>query len=476
MSPLPLDLSVAEIGTALRCGQLSSVALVDSALARIAAYDGHLQAFIRVDASRALETARQADLELAGGHDRGPLHGVPYAVKDICDVAGEPTSCNSRVRADHMAQADCTIVERMRKAGAILLGKLNLSEFCTGGLGEEWTHPPPRNPWNTARITGGSSSGAAVAVAARFVRLSIGTDSGGSLRLPAAYCGGVGLKPTFGRVSRKGVFPLSESLDHCGPLARSVEDAAIGLQAIAGFDPADPFSSDVPVGDYIGSLRFGVRGLRIAVPADHFGLIDHLDPAVVAAIDGARHALAEAGAIITPVSLPDLGTFRAAGMAIMLAEAFALHRDDLRTRLSSYSRETAERFLLGAGVSDADLVQARRHRRMLTQSVDRIFQACDVILTASAVGGAGLIGSMGDMMTTPRRIPLLPFNVTGHPAIHVPMSTDSNGLPVGVQLVSARFAEETLLRAASFVEACGAWPRIALPDLDEGRGRALTRT
>ncbi|HEY5754647.1 MAG TPA: amidase [Steroidobacter sp.] len=467
MSPAPFDLSISEMGAALRGGRLSSATLVESALSRIADYDSHLKAFIRVDAPGALQAAHQADRELANGYDRGPLHGVPYAIKDICDVAGEPTTCNSRVRAGHVAQSDSTVVERMRTAGAILLGKLNLTEFCTGGPGDEWPHPPPRNPWNTAHITGGSSSGAGVAVAARYIRLAIGTDSGGSLRLPAAYCGGVGFKPTFGRVSHKGIFPLSESLDHCGPLARSVEDAAIGLQAIAGFDPADRLSSNVPVGDYIGSLRLGVRGLRIGIPADHFNLIDHLDPAVAASLDRTRCSLADAGAIVTTVSLPDLGAFRAAGMAIMLAEAFAVHREDLRTRLTSYSQETAQRFLQGAGVSQADLTYAWRHRRRLTQSIDRIFQSCDVILTASTVSGAGMIGSMGDMMATPRRIALLPFNVTGHPAIHVPMSTDSSGLPVGVQLVSARFAEETLLRAASFVEACGAWPRIAFPALDK---------
>lgn len=466
MSAAPFDLSVAEMGAALRAGRVNSVTLVESALSRIATYDTHLKAFIRVDAPNALQAAHQADRELAHGYDRGPLHGVPYAIKDICDVAGTPTTCNSRVRADHVAQSDGTVVERMRTAGAILLGKLNLTEFCTGGTGDEWPHPPPLNPWNTTRITGGSSSGAGVAVAARFIRLAIGTDSGGSLRLPAAYCGGVGFKPTFGRVSHKGIFPLSESLDHCGPLARSVEDAAIGLQAIAGFDPADPLSSDVPVGDYIGSLRLGVRGLRIGMPADHFGLVNHLDPEIATSLDRARRSLIDAGAIVTTVSLPDLGAFRAAGMAIMLAEAFAVHRKDLRIQLASYSQETAQRFVLGAGVTPADLTQAWRHRRLLTQSIDRIFQTCDVILTASAVSGAGMIGSMGDMMATPRQIPLLPFNVTGHPAIHVPMSTDSKGLPVGVQLVSARFAEETLLRAASFVEACGAWPRIAFPALE----------
>lgn len=465
MNSSPFELSAQEAGAALRAGRLTSEALTEACLERISAYDGGLNAFVKVFAAPARAAARVADAELRAGIDRGPLHGLPYAVKDLLDVAGEPTTCNSHTRAGHVATSDSTVVRRLRDGGAILIGKLNLHEFGTGGSGEGMPHPPARNPWATDRVTGGSSSGSGVAVAARFLRLTIGTDSGGSLRLPGAYCGAVGLKPTYGRVSRRGAFPLSHSLDHVGPLARSVEEAALLLQAIAGFDAGDPASADQPTDDYLADLKQGALGLRVGIPVGHFGLADSFDPAVEAALDAATRALSIGGAVVVPVELPDLEAFRATGMAIMLAEAFAVHRDGLATQLASYAPETAERFLLGAGITDVDLVHALRSQHLLSDRVDAAMADCDVLLTASAIGGAGLLAEREGMMATPRLIPSLPFSVTGHPAIHVPTSVDARGLPVGLQIVGRKFGEATLLRAAFFIEACSGWRDVALPEL-----------
>ncbi|MDQ0512888.1 amidase [Ancylobacter amanitiformis] len=458
-------LSIAELGSGLRARRFTAEQLARHQLARIAAHDGTLAAFVRVCGERALREARAADRDFAGGVDRGPLQGIPYAVKDLFDSAGMPTGCNSRLRSNHIAREDSAAVARMSDGGAVLLGKLQLQEFATGGMGPDSPNPPSRNPWHPGHATGGSSSGAGVAVSAGFVRIALATDTGGSIRQPAAYCGAVGLKPTYGRVSRRGVFPLSHSMDHCGPITRSVEDAALALQVLAGFDPHDPASADVPAADYAAPLRAGVAGLRIGVPPGHMGLEPRFDPAVAASLAQATNALARGGAVVSRVALPDYDAFYASGMAIMLAEAYCVHQSDLQAHLPLYAAKTAERLLLGAAVTGADLVQAFRVRRRLTEALDTIFDGVDAILTASAIHGAPPLDGGDNMLAVPFQIPALPFNLTGHPALHVPTGRDGRGLPIGVQLIGPRFSEATLLRIAAVLEAASGWKEIPLPAL-----------
>nr|WP_246573870.1 amidase [Chelatococcus asaccharovorans] len=455
------ELSIAEVGTKLRSGELTSEALTRHALSRIDQHDPQVRAFVCLTRDLAIAQARSADDELRRGKVRGAMHGVPYALKDLFNVAGVPTTCNSRLREGFVPTTDSAVFERMSESGAVLLGKVHMQEFATGGTGPDLPYPPPRNPWNREHITGGSSSGAAAAVAAGFVRLAIGSDTGGSIRQPAAYCGIVGLKPTYGRVSPRGAFPLSFSLDHCGPMARSVEDAAIALEVLT-----DDTGIDRPANDCRGALSAGVAGLRIGIPAGHMGLESSFDPEVAGSMEATTEALRRAGAHISAIALPDYDAFFASNTAIMLAEAFALHQHDLRTKLSSYAENTAHRLLLGAAVSGPDLVQAFRLRRSLTEQLDSLFNTHDVILTASAISGAPHLQRANDFFSTPMQIPALPFNLTGHPAIHVPTTMDGLGLPVGLQLIASRHAEAVLLRCAFFIEQESGWGEQDLPELD----------
>ena len=260
------DLSIAEMGRALRAGAVTSEQLTRDALGRIATRNVTLHAFVLLTADRALADAVRADFELQAGQDRGPLHGIPYALKDIYDTAGIRTTCHSKLRLDHVPDYDSVVASRLAEAGGVLLGKLATHEFALGGPSFDLPFPPARNPWNPDHVTGGSSSGSATAVASRMVRMAMGSDTGGSIRGPAAWCGLVGIKPTYGRVSRRGVFPLSWTLDHCGPLSRDVEDSAITLQILAGHDALDAASADVPVPNYRADLDKGVAGLRIGIP------------------------------------------------------------------------------------------------------------------------------------------------------------------------------------------------------------------
>ncbi len=264
----PAPASIAESGRALRSGATTSVQLTEQALARIAARNPALDAFVLLTEERAMADARRADAELAAGTDRGPFHGIPHALKDIYATKGIRTTCHSKLRLDVVPEADSVVAERFAEGGAVLLGKLATHEFAIGGPSFDLPFPPARNPWNREHIPGGSSSGSAAAVASGMMRMAMGSDTGGSIRGPAGYCGIVGLKPTYGRVSRRGVFPLSFTLDHCGPLAASVEDAAIALQVIAGFDPLDLACVDLPVPDYRAGLGAGVKGLRIGIPGN----------------------------------------------------------------------------------------------------------------------------------------------------------------------------------------------------------------
>jgi aspartyl-tRNA(Asn)/glutamyl-tRNA(Gln) amidotransferase subunit A len=452
-APLP---TLAEAGRKIAAGELSPVALTKAALARAEALNPKLDAFIEITAGRARAAAQRAEREIAGGRRRGPLHGIPYGLKDIYDAAGLRTTAHSRLLLDNIATADAETTARLEAAGMILIGKLATHEFATGGPAWDLPFPPARNPWNTAHFTGGSSSGSGAAVAAGIVSLAMGSDTGGSIRLPAAYCGTVGLKPTYGRVSRRGVAPLCYSLDTAGPLTWTVEDAALALQALAGHDPRDPGSADLPVPDYRAALRDGVRSMRIGY-CSAFSRDGEVGPEQISALDQAAQTLAGLGAEVTEVALPPNAQFQACARTISHSESFAIHAQDLRKRPEMYARVTRERLMLGGLLTATQYVQAQRLRRILTRKVDALFESVDVLLTAIIPGAAPVLEETDDGPWR-RQQPLASvFNVTGHPAMAQPCGLAANGLPLSVQFVGRAFDEATLLRVGHAYEQAAGW-------------------
>jgi aspartyl-tRNA(Asn)/glutamyl-tRNA(Gln) amidotransferase subunit A len=452
------DLSIAQAGAQLRAGTLTSTALTEHALRRIGALDPALNAFVLVTRERALADAARADRELKSGVDKGPLHGIPYALKDIYETAGIRTTCHSKLYVDHVPAADCVVETKLKAGGAVLLGKLATHEFAIGGPSFDLPFPPARNPWNRDHFTGGSSSGSGAAVAAGLTRMAMGSDTGGSIRGPAAYCGIVGVKPTYGRVSRRGVFPLSYTLDHCGPLSRTVEDTALTMQVVAGHDPADPASADVPVPDFCAELGQDLAGLRIAYPRKFFLGADGISPEVIAALDAAAATIGKLGARVEEVELPDFDVFNACGRVILLAEAYALHEQDLQKRPLDYARFTYQRMMPGATLTAADLVQAFRLRRELTHIVNgEVLATHDAIITANALMPAPRFEDFPPDASVKNPVHTMPFNVTGNPVLAMPIGFAKNGLPLGMQIVGRAFDETRMLRIGAAYEAATQW-------------------
>jgi aspartyl-tRNA(Asn)/glutamyl-tRNA(Gln) amidotransferase subunit A len=454
MSETPADLSVREAGRRLRTGQLTAVALVDAVLERIAAEDGALASFVTVTPEHARARAREADADFAAGIDRGPLQGIPYGLKDIYDTAGIRTTCHSKLFEHHVPERSSVCAEKLDEAGGVLVGKLATHEFAFGGPSFDLPFPPARNPWNLEHMPGGSSSGSGAAVAAGFLRVAMGSDTGGSIRGPAAFCGVAGLKATYGRVSRRGVFPLSYTLDHCGPLARTVEDAAVALQAVAGYDPADPASADVPVDDYLAGLDDGVQGVRIGLVSNFYEGPDAATPEIVAAIEAMAARLRDAGAVVEPVELPDFELFNACGRLILLSEAFAIHETDLQSRPQDYARLTMERIAIGGYIRSADYIQALRLRRELATAVNGdVLQRHDALLAPAALGTAPRFADL-PKVGLPHRWPMrtMAFNVTGNPALSVCTGFAADGLPLSMQIVGRPFDEAMVLRIGHAAE------------------------
>jgi aspartyl-tRNA(Asn)/glutamyl-tRNA(Gln) amidotransferase subunit A len=450
------ELSIADAGRKLRDGSITSIALTEDALARINAIDPALNSFITVTADRARADAAAADANFAKGIDNGPMQGVPYALKDIYDTARIRSTCHSKLRKDNVPTADSVVERKFKAQGAVLLGKLATHEFALGGPSFDLPFPPARNPWNPEHIPGGSSSGSGAAVAAGLVRMAMGSDTGGSIRGPAAYCGTVGLKPTYGLVSRRGVFPLSTTLDHCGPLSWTVEDSAIALQVIAGYDPLDPASVDLPVPNFVDGLGQGVEGLRIGLPRHFFAEAQDVSVEVVSAIDRAAETLEKLGAVVEQITLPDYELFNACGRVIMYSEAFAIHEQDYQTRPLDFGLLTYLRMTLGAFVTAADLHQAMRLRRELSLAVNLQFKTYDALITASALVPAPAFADIDP--NTPPNLPVqtMPFNVTGNPAMSIPTGFSVSGLPLSMQIVGRAFDERTVLRiGAAFESATG---------------------
>ena len=440
---------------AIAARKLSPVELTVALLERIGRLDPTLHAFIRLDAEAAMAAARAAEAEVVAGRLRGPLHGVPVGIKDIIDVAGLPTTCHSKILVDNIAAADAVCVARLRGAGAIVLGKLSTHEFAIGGPSFDLPFPPARNPWNPDHHPGGSSSGSGAGVAAGLFPLALGSDTGGSVRNPASACGIVGLKPTYGLVSRRGVFPLSFTLDHVGPLTRSVADNSLLLDVIAGHDPLDPGSSAASPGHYAASLERGVRGLRIGF-IRHFHETDlPADPEVAAGLENVVRTLQSEGAEIRDVRLPTLGEFGAVNRIILQSEAWAIHGPWLRDRPGDYGRLARRRLLPGAFIGAGDYVQAQRRRLEMIAAVEDALREVDVLLCASAMDPPSRIEDAAETERTYPRQARTPFNVTGHPALAMMAGLSRGGLPLSVQFVAPYFAEATLFRAAR------AWERAA---------------
>jgi aspartyl-tRNA(Asn)/glutamyl-tRNA(Gln) amidotransferase subunit A len=441
-------LTAAEAARAIAARELSPVELVEALLERIAELDPRLNAFICLDGAAALQAARQAEAEAMAGRLRGPLHGVPVGIKDIIDVAGLPTTCHSKILDGSMAAADAVCVHRLRSAGAIVLGKLSTHEFAIGGPSFDLPWPPARNPWNTDHHPGGSSSGSGSGLAAGLFPMALGSDTGGSVRNPASCCGIVGLKPTYGLVSRRGVFPLSFTLDHVGPMTRTVTDNALMLETLAGHDPLDPGSAAVPNGHYAAALERPVRGLRVGF-IRHFHEVDlPAEPEVTAALDHVARTLQLEGMEVRDVTVPSLDEFRAINRVILQSEAWAIHERWLQQRPGDYGQLARRQLMTGAFFTAGDYTHAARRRLEMIAEVEAVLREVDVLLCASSMDPACRIDRPADLERTYPRQARTPFNVTGHPAIAMMAGLSADGLPLSVQFAGRYFDEATVLQVA----------------------------
>ena len=458
--------SLTDLAHAIRARKVGPVELTRAYLDRIARLDPTLHAFITVDAEGALTAAAGLEREAAAGAWRGPLHGVPLAHKDLCLIPGLPTSCGTRTTDYFVGAPPCTAVARLRAAGSLTLGKLNMTELALGPFGDNAHHGDVQNPWRIGHVSGGSSSGSGAAVAAGLAAGALGTDTGGSIRLPAAACGVVGLKPTYGRVSRAGVMPLSWSYDHVGPLARTVRDAALMLAAIAGPDPLDATASRRPVPDYVAALDGGVAGLRVGVAGDFYA--DGLDDTVTRALAEAVAALGGLGARVEPLAVPDPGPIVTACSNVMVrAESAAIHSRILKERPGDLQPAVRERMAPGLTVTAYEYLQGQRLRAQLTREfIATVFSRVDVLVTPTipepapalaqvkAGATADVIGRMGRFSRLTR-----PFNALGLPALSVPCGAAPDGRPLAMQLVGRPFDEATLLRLGHAYERATTWHR-----------------
>jgi aspartyl-tRNA(Asn)/glutamyl-tRNA(Gln) amidotransferase subunit A len=451
--------SISELAARIRRREISPVEVAEDCLLRIERLNPALNAFITVMAESAMAEARRAEAEILRGEWRGALHGVPVAVKDLIDVAGVPTTAASALYKGRVASHDAEVVRRLRDAGAVIVGKNNLHEFAYGGSSLVSHFGDVHNPWDVGRIAGGSSGGSAAAVAAGMVYAAIGTDTAGSIREPAALCGCLGLKPTYGRVSSRGVVPLSASLDHVGPLAATVADAAVVLQAIAGYDEADVTSADAPVADYVSALRDGVKGMRVGVARGYF--FDHLDSEVAAAMEHALRGLQSLGAELREVRFGEneVPTDR----TVQAAESYAFHAANVAKSPDLYQAETVRRIRKGEAISAAEYIHRRRELEDARRNIGAAFADVDVIVTPTTPTAAPAIADLkaDPDALRPAELKLLrntrPFNVWGLPAISVPCGLTQTGLPIGMQIAGPHWREDLVLRLAHAYEQATAW-------------------
>jgi len=445
--------TIRELGARYRRRELSPVEVTQALLARIERLDPVLHAFVTLTADRALADARAAEEALGCGDGRALL-GIPVAHKDIYLTRGTRTTGGSALLADWIPEDDATCVRRWREAGTVLLGKLITHEFAFGIQFPGHRFPPARNPWNLDHIPGGSSSGSGAALAAGLVGGATGSDTGGSIRGPAAFCGIVGLKPTYGRASRAGVLALSWTLDHTGPMARTVEDCAYLLQALAGHDPADPASSRAPVDDYLAPLARDIRGVRIGVPRAYF--FEGIDPEIERAFEEALETLRRLGAEVRDVQIPSLHATHSF-LLILMAEAFAYHERDIRQHPELYGDVLRERILTGALVTAAEYTQAQRIRAQICRETADVLREVDVLVTPTTLKPATPFTLAQDPDLGFPRSNMPPFNLTGLPTLALPCGFSSSGLPLSLQLSGRPFDEGTVLRIGHAYEQATTW-------------------
>ena len=447
------NLGLAEAARLVRARKVSPVELVEASLARIRAHDGVLRSFITVFEEQALQVARAAEMLSAAGHELGPLHGVPLALKDNVALRGSRTTAGSKLLADWVPEADATVATRLRQAGALFIGKTNMHEFAWGGTSANPHYGAVRNPWDTDRFPAGSSGGSAVAVAARLCFGAIGTDTGGSIRLPSAINGIVGLRPTYGRVSNHGVIPLAWSMDTVGPMARSVEDCALMFGAIAGFDSKDAASAPRAVDDYLQDLEGGCRHLRIGIVPGYF--FEHLQAPVHDAVQAAIAAFVELGAQVVEVDIGHIHGNISAQLTIESAEPSTYHQRSLRERPGDYGDDVRTLLEAGEMLLATHYLQAQRYRALLRAEFLEAFRRVDVFVCPSLPFAATRIGETSVEIEPGRPEDMLSAimqftgvaSLTGLPSLNVPCGFDPDGLPIGMQLIGRPFAEAALLRA-----------------------------
>jgi aspartyl-tRNA(Asn)/glutamyl-tRNA(Gln) amidotransferase subunit A len=451
-------LTIAEAAAVLRRKEFSAVELTEALLKRIEALDGELHCFISLTADVALKHAKQAEEEIRSGTDRGPLHGIPIALKDLYATRGIRTTCHSAVLENWVPDHDATTVTKLRQAGTILLGKLGMHEFAFGGPSVDTPFPAVRNPWNTDHIPGGSSSGSGAALAAGFCYGALGSDTGGSIRTPSSHCGIVGIKPTYGRVSRYGVIPLSWSLDHAGPMARSVEDCAILLQAIAGYDSKDPASAHVAVPNFRSELKAGIKGLRVGVPRDHwFDENRGIDQETEKIFNQAIEVLRELGASVVEIDGKPFSLARKANQTILVCEAYAYHEKTYQETPMRFGSSVRRRMLEGAFLSAADYISAQRARAALNEQICANFARVDVFAMPGAPRPPEAFAKIDPNEQNLRPNFTNPFNLTGLPTISVPCGFTAGSLPTGLQIVAPAFDEPTCFRVAYAYEQATDW-------------------
>jgi aspartyl-tRNA(Asn)/glutamyl-tRNA(Gln) amidotransferase subunit A len=458
-------LTIADAARLIESRRLSPLELTDALLARIDALDPQLNAFLLPTPEKARGQAKAAEREIMAGRYRGPLHGIPFGLKDIYATAGIRTTSHSKICENLVPTEDATTAAKLYQAGGVLLGKLATHEFAHGGPSFDLPWPPARNPWNRDHFTGGSSSGAGAAVAAGFVPAALGSDTGGSIRGPAALCGIVGLKPTYGLVSRAGVYANSFTFDHAGPMTWTVEDCAILLQAIAGYDPKDPASANRPIPDYRGALTGDIRGLRIGIVRHLYEDDITVAPEVRAALEEAYAVFRSLGATLEDVRIRPAADYYAVKITIAESEQYAIHEEELRTRPGDFGADFLGRALPAVLYSGTDYVQAQRERRLMVAQMTPIYEKFDVLVTPTTPAPAPRLGTWRTISFWQNSSLTTPFNVTAGPALAQCMGFTPIGLPLSLQLAGRPFDEATVLRAAHAYETATNW-RSRRPSVD----------
>lgn len=450
------NLTIAEAAEQIRKRALSPVELTQACLERIERLNPTLNAFLTVTADDALESARLAEEALLKGEYKGPLHGIPIALKDLFDMKGVPTTAGSPILSNYVPSQDAAVVMRLREAKAVLLGKTALHEWALGVTNNNPHFGPTHNPWDLERIPGGSSGGSAAALAAGLCLGALGSDTGGSIRIPAALCGVVGLKPTYGRLSLRGIIPLSWSLDHAGPMAKTVKDTAILLQALAGYDSGDPTSVNTPVDDYLAGLENGIKGTHVLVPQNFF--FNDIDAEVAGLVRAAISELEHLGAKVIEVVIEGIDEAVLAHMTILLADAAAYHEEHLQTRADDIGSDVRARLQRGQMMTALDYARARREQTRWRRYLEDLLKGSAVLAVPTTPIPAPLIAEV-DALEAARVLTRLtaPFNLAGVPAISVSCGFTQGGLPVGLQLIGSPWHESTVLRVAYAYEQATVW-------------------